>query len=537
MIFCSVYMCIWYSSFCKFQDKCLRKTCPPRSVLDNVTGDCNQVLIKTRFASYEYRLKLKPVGIGEMPDEQDLFDTFEDFLNISSPEDKICTKEVDGIEDYLLVFRLRVIIKKPSLIDPKTLFEDFKTKIAENNKSLNRLFDAELDTAVIHALPLGAMTYFSFESEMDTCSNAVALSEIQFCDGVLFSSTEYKLNTETRELKIGQHIFKEGEYVFRTDSLSNETDAFVHVCLDKYIISETEFVNQKHAYKISTLGKQDKLLPELAVNVLTFACTLASIMSLLLLIIVYILLKFYKATPTLNTLMLAVNLLIAQCLFQFGNTQTDTTWVCHIIGIATHYFWLVYMSWASVCTFNVFQTFVLKLMTMQNEELEPSFLKNFVFGYAIPIPFVIANILYSCLTGDNMGYGPKTCYISTPVMIGFTFALPFGLLVLVNLILFVIFTIRLRSVGHEFAKRYPKRKITIDKIQVYLRISSLTGISWSFAFLYMWTGVEWIEYIFLILNSSNGVFIAVSFLTNDGILNKIKQQIRNLRCFDFFRTQ
>lgn len=46
---------------------------------------------------------------------------------------------------------------------------------------------------------------------------------------------------------------------------------------------------------------------------------------------------------------------------------------------------------------------------------------------------------------------------------------------------------------------------------IYIKITCITGITWIFGFVYQWTLIDLLSYIFIFLNASQGLFIFLSF--------------------------
>lgn len=66
------------------------------------------------------------------------------------------------------------------------------------------------------------------------------------------------------------------------------------------------------------------------------------------------------------------------------------------------------------------------------------------------------------------------CYISSPTVVGFTLALPFGILILSNSVFYIVFTVKTKLLSSETASRQFTGVFTnklIDRNVVVVRIS------------------------------------------------------------------
>ena len=126
-------------------------------------------------------------------------------------------------------------------------------------------------------------------------------------------------------------------------------------------------------------------------------------------------------------------------------------------------------------------------------------MKTFViyWSYTITLStaFVLVNVFISLVTSDfiELGYGKVSCYISSEKMIVFTFGAPIGLVVITNMVMF----------GSVIRKIINMPKIQKDvrhernDLVIFAKLSSLTGLSWIFGFVYLWTDIQAFSYLFI----------------------------------------
>ena len=95
-------------------------------------------------------------------------------------------------------------------------------------------------------------------------------------------------------------------------------------------------------------------------------------------------------------------------------------------------------------------------------------------------------------------------------MIEVTFGIPATIVVLANLSMFVAIIIKIKR-APSVSKNVKHER---NNFVVFAKLSTITGATWLFGFVYMWTGVTVFSYIFIILNGSQGLFIMVLFICN-----------------------
>lgn len=335
------------------------------------------------------------------------------------------------------------------------------------------------------------------------------VDKLAFCLHVILDRHEYiDFISHVRIMTSGLELYM-GEFIRMRDSRK------LRVCYDDYVKSASQQLSQ-------TQKATDYMEPQVIASI---ACTSMSISCLVITIFTYVIFSELRSIPGKNNILLAVHLLIAQCLYQFTFTRTELPRLCIAFGIFIHFFWLTAILWMSACTLHMFRVFVTKNRISSKHALDPQVCIYAIYCYVIASVAVAINIGVSLKrsNGKSIGYGGRICYISEPSMVGFTFALPVGIIVCLNIIFFVIViykisesTMRLR--GGQSNDRY--------NAVIYMKLSSLTGATWIFGYLYIWTGFLPLEYIFIVLNAGQGVFIFVSFICNSKILRLYHELFR-----------
>ena len=129
------------------------------------------------------------------------------------------------------------------------------------------------------------------------------------------------------------------------------------------------------------------------------------------------------------------------------------------------------------------------------------------------------NIIWSlCISdGDSVGYGKhdEVCYIRNPRMIAYTMTLPAVLVVISNLVMYAIVAVRIsrKSVSPSTSNNH-------NNYSVYLKLSAVTGLSWSSYIPVYLTGLMFNFFIFCLLGCQ-GIFIMLAFVCNKRVINNV----------------
>ncbi|KAL3864651.1 hypothetical protein ACJMK2_006315 [Sinanodonta woodiana] len=281
-----------------------------------------------------------------------------------------------------------------------------------------------------------------------------------------------------------------------------------------------------HVYMTSQAFKGKAFVMPFEVNaILSVICTTISILCLLLTLIVYLVFPKLQTVPGKNNMLLVINLLIAQAMYLvFVFTPNSTGPICKVIGVLLHFFWLCAVFWMNMCTFHMLKVFIRLKKPNLKSSTSMTVVINTMIVIALSAICALINIIKALIESDmtEMGYGPDICYISSGNMVGFTFALPVWLVVVTNLVMFTLVIFKFRSLPNVEMNVKHDRNYTV----IIAKLSSLTGITWIFGFLYVWTGEIVLSYVFIILNASLGIFIMTSFIVNKRVIGFIRSSFR-----------
>lgn len=256
---------------------------------------------------------------------------------------------------------------------------------------------------------------------------------------------------------------------------------------------------------------------DLVENVLSIAFTSVSIICLLVASIMFSALSQLRTLPGLNTLTLSVSLMISQSLYllsSFGGFEKGST-VCIVIGVLLHFFSLLSVFWMNVCTFHMFRS--LTSTKVMSKKCGRKYILFHLYAILLSAIFVVTCLVTSRLlsNGNDLGYGKVTCYISSGILLRYTFALPVFIVIVLNSVMFAIVIARFSS-QHKYIKK--NLRTERNDFFIFIKLSTLTGVTWVFGLLFSVLGTKVCSYLFIVLNASQGMFISLSFAFNPRVL-------------------
>ena len=333
----------------------------------------------------------------------------------------------------------------------------------------------------------------------------VHIGRLFYCPRVVLKALDYKIAVETG---VFEHIDNSDYIINRLDSKT------VEVCLSDY----------ENKYREGLYNSDKETTTYTAMSIVSAVCTILSMICILITLITFAIFKELRFMPGKMFIMLCVNVLVAQLLCQFGMGTGGYGPLCVALGIAVHYFWLAVAFSMNSCILLMFNHFHCPLKISSRSAVLTQGDANAVMGryaaytYSCPLIFVLANIIGSLVMTKNksIGYGGEFCYIDTGLMRGLVFVLPLGLIILINfglfgIVLYDIMKIKVNSLKAESDN-------VCGQLVIFLKFSTITGIYWSFGFFYEITELEFLGYIYILLNAGQGVFLMASFLFNRKVL-------------------
>lgn len=332
--------------------------------------------------------------------------------------------------------------------------------------------------------------------------NFVQLRRFLYCPRIKLTIPEYNEAIEAE-------VFGDMTDSLRHSLNTLESDS-VEICLTDY--------EMKFRTEIYTAVDSEPHKPAMAI--ISAVCTILSMTCTLAVLITFAFFKELRFMPGKLFIMMCANLLVAQGFFQFGLDVGGSGSLCIFLGITIHYFWLAVAFSMNSCVWLMFNRFHCPLNTSsrsdvftQNHENAAVF-KFALYSYSCPLIFIFINVIVSYIMTNHqsVGYGGSFCYISSALMRDTVFALPMGVIVLTNFILFGIVLYDIKKVRPKHFNADSGK--SCSQVAIFLKFSSITGIYWTFGFLYEVTGLAFLGYIFIVLNAGQGIFLMASFLFN-----------------------
>ena len=257
---------------------------------------------------------------------------------------------------------------------------------------------------------------------------------------------------------------------------------------------------------------------------LSLVCVCISLLCLTVSLVTFCLFSRLRSLPGKTNMALIGCLLIAQTFFLIGSYSRlpSESFPCMALGVVTHFFWLMTIFWMNVCTFHVFKVFSGTDIILSGKGSK-TLRVYWLYSISLSVLLVLINCFVSLHASsfEDIGYGKTSCYINSEKMVVFTFGVPAGFVVLTNILMFMFSVYKVLKMP-EIQKDVKHER---NDLMIFAKLSTLTGCTWIFGFIYSWTDIEVFSYLFIILNASQGIFLFLSFVCNERVLNLYKNKL------------
>ncbi|KAL4240964.1 hypothetical protein ACF0H5_001746 [Mactra antiquata] len=237
-----------------------------------------------------------------------------------------------------------------------------------------------------------------------------------------------------------------------------------------------------------------------AMDIISIIGCSVSLLGLLITVIIHIVLwRHLKSDRVVLLMNLSVALIVSYCLFIGGVDRTENEDLCTVIAVLLHYIYLA----------------VFFLMLAEGIELAVILLNSFSslksrLKWMIPSAWLIPALIVSISIGVTQleGYGnEQTCWLTVDQGLIWSFVAPALTVILINFVLLVI------SMKTIFGVKSLADKSRAEKARTGIRtlciLLPLMGCTWVIGIFYVNESLDWIQYVFAVCNSLQGLVIFV----------------------------
>uniref|UniRef100_A0A674AYK8 Cadherin EGF LAG seven-pass G-type receptor 1 n=1 Tax=Salmo trutta TaxID=8032 RepID=A0A674AYK8_SALTR len=232
----------------------------------------------------------------------------------------------------------------------------------------------------------------------------------------------------------------------------------------------------------------------LPLKIVTYTTVSASLVALLLTFILLALLRKLRSNLHSIHKNLVAALFFSELVFLIGINQTDNPFVCTVIAILLHYFYMCTFAWMFVEGLHIYR------MLTEVRNINHGHMR-FYYAMGWGIPAIITGLAVGL---DPQGYGnPDFCWLSVHDTLIWSFAGPISVVVLVNIVVFVLAA--KASCGRR--QRSFQKSGAIPALRMAFLLLLLISATCLLGLMAVNSDVMTFHYLFAIFSCLQGIFI------------------------------
>ncbi|XP_076332587.1 G-protein coupled receptor Mth2-like [Tachypleus tridentatus] len=249
---------------------------------------------------------------------------------------------------------------------------------------------------------------------------------------------------------------------------------------------------------------------------ITFVGLGISILCLMLHFIILLYIPYFRNTAGRNLASLVLSLLVAFSAFLVGEVGFISPSDCNRVAVVTYYFFLASLFWMNVLALDVFRTIRLgaKEFRVVRGKQWRRFLIYSLYGWVSPLAIVIFAVAVDESENFSEEFRPgfglfSNCWFSHRSAILVFFAVPMLVTMVANVVFFLMSAYWIKTAGstiNALQGKTPRRNCV-----VYFRLAVILGLTWIVGLIASYLDIYWLKCVFVLLNSSQGLFILLSF--------------------------
>ncbi|XP_018408005.1 PREDICTED: cadherin EGF LAG seven-pass G-type receptor 1 [Nanorana parkeri] len=249
----------------------------------------------------------------------------------------------------------------------------------------------------------------------------------------------------------------------------------------------------------------------LPLRIITYTSVSVSLVALLLTFILLVIIRTLRSNIHNIHKNLVAALFFSELVFLIGINQTENPFVCTVIAILLHYFYMSTFAWMFVEGLHIYR------MLTEVRNIDTGHMRfYYVVGYGIPA--IITGLAVGL---DPQGYGnPDFCWLSVHDTLIWSFAGPIGIVVAINIIIFVLAV--KTSCGRR--QRMFEKTGVLSTLRTAFLLLLLISATWLLGLMAVNSDVMTFHYLFAIFSCMQGLFI---FFFHCIFNKEVRKQLKN----------
>ncbi|XP_066489731.1 cadherin EGF LAG seven-pass G-type receptor 1 [Tiliqua scincoides] len=232
----------------------------------------------------------------------------------------------------------------------------------------------------------------------------------------------------------------------------------------------------------------------LPLKIITYATVSISLVALLLTFILLVLIRTLRSNLHSIHKNLVAALFFSELVFLIGINQTENPFVCTVIAILLHYFYMSTFAWMFVEQLHIYR------MLTEVRNINFGHMRfYYVMGWGIPA--IITGLAVGL---DPQGYGnPDFCWLSVHDTLIWSFAGPIVIVVVINIVIFILAL----KASCKRRQRSLEKTGVVSGLRTAFLLLLLVSATWLLGLMAVNSDVMTFHYLFAIFSCLQGLFI------------------------------
>ncbi|XP_015919037.2 G-protein coupled receptor Mth2-like [Parasteatoda tepidariorum] len=252
-------------------------------------------------------------------------------------------------------------------------------------------------------------------------------------------------------------------------------------------------------------------------------------------LIVFSLVPDLQNLPGCNLACLCASLLLSYMFMLIGQDREEDGYpiICMIAGVLTYFFFLASFLWMSVIAFDVCRSIVLaarKMKITRHEFRVKKFLWYSLFTWCTALVFTVTAVVVDNVEGVEGNFRPMfrdACWFKEKESLLIFFAVPVGFLICLNVLYFGVSAFL--TFNNQMKSSLETQAHNLKNHLLYFRLTVIMGVTWITGVIAPLVNVTWVWYLFVVLNTFQGLFIFLAFTCSPKVKKFIQQKLINVR--------
>ena len=319
--------------------------------------------------------------------------------------------------------------------------------------------------------------------------------------------------------------------IYQRDEVQDGVNGTVRIIKTNKVLQERDYFIQNGTIRVCDDADGTKTASLGPKDYVSIVCMSLSILALIARLCFHLVVPALDIVASRIQCCLAGALLLGMASFLIHPLPTPSTPFCYTVAVVIHWSLLAAFSWMTIIGFDILRMLKITYHLQHVGSRRKSFIIYSIFACCLPTIIITISLGLEHAQTDikwKTSYGKSLCWISNRFALIIYFAVPSGVLFLVNIIMFILSIIY--SHKGKTGSLIQGSNIWKERLVVHIKLLVLMGITWVFGFLAAPLNFDALWYIFIILSASQGLFLLITYIASRNVRDYLNSDSCCCKC-------